>query len=63
MRRLRRLATQRQWELIVVEGSRHTKVTLNGKQTVVPRHAADLPRGTLHAIMRQLAIGRPDLEN
>jgi hypothetical protein len=47
-------------ELRIVEGSH--KVTLNGRQTVVPRHPADLPPGTLRAIMRQLSVSATDLE-
>jgi predicted RNA binding protein YcfA (HicA-like mRNA interferase family) len=62
LRRLRRLATRRDWELRIAEGSRHTKVTLNGRQTVVPRHPVDLPPGTLRAIMRQLGVSATDLE-
>jgi len=62
LRRLRRLASRRGWELDVSEGSRHTKVTLNGRQTVEPRHAVDLPPGTLRAIMKQLGISAADLE-
>jgi predicted RNA binding protein YcfA (HicA-like mRNA interferase family) len=62
LRRLRRLATRRGWTLIIVEGGRHTKVTLNGRQTVVPRHATDLPPGTQRAISRQLGLMASDLE-
>ena len=62
LRRLRRLATQRGWDLKIAEGGRHTKVTLNGRSTVVPRHPTDLPPGTLLAIMRQLGITPSDLE-
>jgi hypothetical protein len=43
-------------------GWAHTKVRLNGRQTVVPRHADDLPPGTLRAILRQLGLTRTDLE-
>jgi mRNA interferase HicA len=62
LRRLRRPASRRGWGLDVSEGSRHTKVTLNGRQTVVPRHPVDLPPGTLRAIMKQLGISAADLE-
>ncbi len=63
LRRLRRLATKRGWELTVQEGRRHTKVRLNGRQTAVPRHAAGLPTGTLRAILKQLGITAADLED
>ncbi|MFN9471052.1 type II toxin-antitoxin system HicA family toxin [Acidovorax sp.] len=39
------------------EGKRHTKVTLNGKQTVLPRHPSkELKEGTRQAILKQLDI-------
>ena len=62
LRRLRRLATKRGWMLTVAEGARHTKVTLNGRQTVVPRHAIDMPPGTQRALLRQLELTSRDLE-
>lgn len=62
LRRLGRLATRRRWQLTLAEGARHTKVTLHGRQTVVPRHAVDLPPGTIRAIVRQLGLTRTDLE-
>jgi mRNA interferase HicA len=62
LRRLGRLAIRRAWKLTLAEGARHTKVTLNLRQTVVPRHRADLPSGTLRAILRQLGLTRTDLE-
>ena len=63
LRRLRRLATKRGWELTVQEGGRHTKVRLDGRLAPVPRHAADLPTGTLRAILKQLGITVADLED
>jgi mRNA interferase HicA len=56
------VATQRRWLLVIAEGSRHTKIMLNGRRTVVPRHATDLPPGTLRAILRQLGLSSDDLE-
>ncbi|WP_317986729.1 type II toxin-antitoxin system HicA family toxin [Comamonas odontotermitis] len=39
------------------EGARHTKVYLNGKQTVMPRHPSrELMEGTRKAILKQLGI-------
>lgn len=36
------------------EGSRHTKLRHpDGRVTVIPRHARDLPKGTLRAIERE----------
>ncbi|CAN7725310.1 type II toxin-antitoxin system HicA family toxin [Variovorax sp. LjRoot290] len=40
-----------------VEGKKHTKVYLNGKQTTLPRHATqDLGDGLRRAILRQLGV-------
>ncbi|MBX9698128.1 MAG: type II toxin-antitoxin system HicA family toxin [Acetobacteraceae bacterium] len=63
LRRLRRLATRRGWSLEITEGGRHTRVRLQGRFAPVPRHAADLPSGTLRAILRQLGITAADLED
>jgi len=41
------------------EGTGHTKLYHNGKQSVLPRHAAELRTGTLHAILRQLGLKPP----
>lgn len=39
------------------EGTRHTKVTLNGRQTVIPRHPSkELKEGTKNAILKQLKL-------
>lgn len=40
----------------------HVKVRHGGARSVVPLHGGDLPTGTLHAILRQLGVGRSDLE-
>ncbi|MGG5811477.1 type II toxin-antitoxin system HicA family toxin [Falsiroseomonas sp. CW058] len=63
LRRLRRLATRRGWDIDVSEGGRHTKVTLNGRSTTVPRHPVDLKTGLYHAILKQLGLSRADLED
>lgn len=40
-----------------VEGGRHTKVYLSGRQSVIPRHPAhELPDGTRRAILKQLGL-------
>ena len=40
-----------------VEGAKHTKVYLNGKQTTLPRHGAqDMGEGLRRAILRQLGV-------
>lgn len=41
----------------VKEGSRHTKLQHpDGRITVIPRHARELPKGTLHAIERESGV-------
>jgi mRNA interferase HicA len=62
LRRLRRLATKRGWDLEVWEGGSHTRVILNRRDTTVPRHATDLPKGTFRAILKQLGLTQHDLE-
>ena len=62
LRRLRRLATKRGWAILVQEGGSHTKDTLNGRQTTVPRHARDLGTGLFQAIRKQLGLAPEDLE-
>lgn len=40
-----------------VEGTKHTKVYLNGKQTTLPRHGSqDMGEGLRKAILRQLDV-------
>lgn len=36
------------------EGKKHTKLYLNGKQTTLPRHAAEISEPLRKAIMKQL---------
>lgn len=38
------------------EGTKHTKVYLNGKQTTLPRHAEDLGLGLRKSVLRQLGV-------
>lgn len=38
------------------EGSKHTKVYLNGKQTTLPRHSQEIGDGLRRAILKQLAV-------
>ena len=48
------------------EGTNHTKVYLNGKQTTLPRHATprhasqDMGEGLRHRILRQLDVKQKD---
>jgi len=63
LRALNRLATRREWPLTVQEGGNHTKVVLNGRRTVVPRHPGDLKLGTFRAILKQLGVTPADLED
>ena len=40
-----------------IEGKRHTKVYLNGKQSTLPRHASqEIGEALRHAILRQLGV-------
>ncbi len=40
-----------------VEGTKHTKVYLNGRQTTLPRHGnQDMGEGLRRAILRQLGV-------
>lgn len=34
----------------------HLKVFLNGKQSIIPMHGADLKKGTVEAIKKQLGL-------
>lgn len=39
------------------DGTKHLKVTLNGRQTVIPRHpSAEISKGLLEAIKKQLNL-------
>ena len=63
LRRLRRLATRRGWDLVETEGANHTKVTLNGNRTVIGRHPKDLKNDTFRGILKQLGLSPSDLED
>ena len=62
IRHLRRLAIRRGWVTEVQEGGSHTRITLNGCQTTVPRHAKELGTGLFQAIRKQLGLSPDDLE-
>jgi len=42
--------------VVMSEGTRHTKLYYNGRRSVLPRHATELRKGTMNAIIRQLGI-------
>lgn len=45
-----------------IRGSHHVFTNkTSGKITVVPVHKGDLPRGTLHAILKQAGLDQNDL--
>ena len=63
LRRIRRLATVRGWDLVEREGrGSHLVITLNGRRTVLPMHRGDIPAGTYRAILSQLGLKPEDLE-
>lgn len=45
--------------VVMKEGSSHTKLYYQGKQAVLPRHAAEMKEGTRKAIIKQLGIKDP----
>ena len=46
-----------------IRGSHHFFINPdNGKIAVVPVHAKDLPKGTLHSILKQAGIGKEDIK-
>ena len=56
-----KLAEFRRWlaahGAVFVEGAKHTKVYLNGLQTMLPRHgSAEIGEGLRRAILRQLKV-------
>jgi hypothetical protein len=63
LRRVRRFASRLGCSLEIVEGGNHTKIRLQGRSSVIPRHAKDLPTGTQRAILKQLVITLSDLED
>jgi predicted RNA binding protein YcfA (HicA-like mRNA interferase family) len=63
LRRLNRLATRREWDIIETQGAgSHLKVRLNGKTTVIAMHRADMPPGTFRKILKDLGLTVEDLE-
>ncbi|QNK65898.1 type II toxin-antitoxin system HicA family toxin [Variovorax sp. PAMC26660] len=43
--------------VVAVEGKKHSKLSINGKQTVLPRHPSkELKEGTKQAILKQLGL-------
>jgi antitoxin HicB len=47
----------------VSEGANHTKVTLNGRGSLIGRHPSDLKTGTFRGILKQLGLKPSDLED
>lgn len=47
--------------VVMKEGSSHTKLYYNGKQSTLPRHAAEMSEGLRKAIIKQLGIKDPPL--
>ena len=63
LRRIRRLATKRGWDIVEVQAKgSHLKVTLNGRTMTVPVHNKDVPPGTFKAIPKGLGLRQTDLE-
>jgi len=40
----------------IERGTKHDKVYLNGRQTTLPRHSAELGEGLRRAILKQLGL-------
>ena len=63
LRRLRRLATKRDWPIDEKPGKgAHRKVRLNERRTVVPMHNGDIPKGTFRQILRDLDLTEEELD-
>jgi len=45
--------------VVMKEGSNHTKLYHQGKQSTMPRNAAEMKEGTRKAILKQLGIKDP----
>jgi len=55
------ILTAHGFELARINGSHHIYVNRSsGKRTVVPVHAKDLKKGTLHGILKQAGIDLKD---
>lgn len=48
--------------VIAEDGSRHTKLYFQGKQSVIPRHSKEIAEGTRKAIMKQLQITENEIK-
>ncbi|MGY4883941.1 mRNA interferase [Xanthomonas citri pv. eucalyptorum] len=49
----------RQLGVELSEGAKHTKLTFKGRQSTLPRHAAEINERTRKAIMKQLGLEEP----
>ncbi len=45
--------------VVMKEGANHTKLYYQGKQSTLPRHAAEMREGTRKAIIKQLGMEEP----
>jgi hypothetical protein len=64
IRRIRRLATKRQWTLVEREGQgAHLKVWLNGRLTIISRHRGEMRPGTFRKVLSDLGLTERDLED
>ncbi len=63
LRRRNRLAARRGWDIAIDEGGNHTKLRLNGRRTVIGRHATDLKTGRFRGILKQPDLTAADLED
>lgn len=65
LRRLRRLARSRGWPFDwrpdLGKGS-HGRLLMNGRRTIIPDLKAELKTGTLHGILKDLAVERRQLD-
>ncbi|MDN7917645.1 type II toxin-antitoxin system HicA family toxin [Burkholderia gladioli] len=41
---------------VFVEGAKHTKVYLNGRQSTIPRHPGEIGEGLRKLILKQLGL-------
>jgi predicted RNA binding protein YcfA (HicA-like mRNA interferase family) len=63
LRRLRRLATGRGWEISERQAAgSHLNVRLHGRTTVIAMHRGDIPTGTYRKILKDLGLAEADLE-
>lgn len=62
LRRINCLATRRGLPIAVSEGGNHTRVRLNGRNTVIGRHPGDMPPGTFRKVLKDLGLTAADLE-